>query len=50
MELFLTPGHSLGSQSIVVPTTKGRYVLTGDIPSAKYALSLFVQVAEEYFP
>ena len=38
LELFLTPGHSLGGQSIVVPTAKGRYVLTGDIPSAKYAL------------
>lgn len=38
IELFLTPGHSLGGQSIVVPTAKGRYVLTGDIPSAKYAL------------
>lgn len=38
IELFVTPGHSPGSQSIVVPTAKGKYVLCGDIPSTKYAL------------
>ncbi|MFP3155921.1 N-acyl homoserine lactonase family protein [Lachnospiraceae bacterium ZAX-1] len=38
LELYLTPGHSQGCQSIVVPTEKGRYVLTGDNPSAKYCL------------
>lgn len=38
LELHLSKGHSLGGQSIVVPTAKGRYVLTGDIPSAKYCL------------
>ena len=32
LELYLTKGHSLGGQCIVVPTAKGRYVLTGDIP------------------
>jgi len=32
LELYLTKGHSLGGQSIVVPTAKGRYVLTGDVP------------------
>lgn len=38
LELYLSKGHSLGGQTIVVPTAKGRYVLTGDIPSAKYCL------------
>jgi len=38
LELYLTKGHSLGGQTIVVPTEKGRYVLTGDIPSTKYCL------------
>lgn len=32
LELFVTKGHSLGHQSIVVPTAKGRYVLCGDVP------------------
>lgn len=32
LELYHTKGHSLGGQSIVVPTAKGRYVLTGDVP------------------
>lgn len=32
LELYLTKGHSLGGQSIVVPTAKGRYVMTGDVP------------------
>lgn len=32
LELYLTQGHSLGGQSIVVPTAKGRYVMTGDVP------------------
>jgi glyoxylase-like metal-dependent hydrolase (beta-lactamase superfamily II) len=38
LELYWNSGHSLGGQSIVVPTAKGRYVLTGDNPSAKYSL------------
>lgn len=32
LELYLTKGHSLGGQTIVVPTAKGRYVMTGDVP------------------
>lgn len=38
LELYLTKGHSLGGQSIVVPTKKGRYVLTGDVPACKFCL------------
>ena len=38
IELFVTPGHSPGGQSIAVPTEKGTYVLCGDIPSTRYAL------------
>ena len=38
LELYWNGGHSLGGQSIVVPTAKGRYVLTGDNPSAKFCL------------
>lgn len=36
--LYLTPGHSRGGQAIVVPTQKGRYVLTGDIGATLYAI------------
>jgi hypothetical protein len=32
LELYKTPGHSLGSMVIVVPTEEGRYVITGDMP------------------
>ena len=32
LEIYKTPGHSLGSMIIVVPTEKGRYVITGDMP------------------
>ncbi len=39
LELYKTPGHSLGHMSIVVPTEKGRYVITGDMPHL--SLSLF---------
>ena len=39
LELYKTPGHSLGSMIVVVPTEKGRYVLTGDMPH--HAFSLF---------
>jgi Zn-dependent hydrolases, including glyoxylases len=38
IELYLTKGHSLGGQTLVVPTAKGRYVLPGDIPSATFCL------------
>ena len=38
LEFYWNSGHSLGGQSIVVPTAKGRYVLTGDNPSARYCL------------
>lgn len=38
LELYLTPGHSRGGQTIVVPTAKGRYVITGDNPAAKYCI------------
>lgn len=38
LELYATKGHSLGGQSIVVPTRKGRYVLTGDIPPLRCCL------------
>lgn len=38
LELYWNSGHSLGGQSIVVPTARGRYVLTGDNPSVKYCL------------
>ena len=38
LELYLTPGHSRGGQTIVVPTAKGRYVLTGDNPATRYCL------------
>lgn len=38
LTLLLTPGHSLGGQSIVVPTAKGRYVLTGDTPGTRFAM------------
>ncbi len=33
LELYLTKGHSLGGQTIVVPTAKGKYVMTGDVPN-----------------
>lgn len=32
LELYKTPGHSLGSMCIAVPTEEGRYVITGDMP------------------
>ncbi|MDL2219337.1 N-acyl homoserine lactonase family protein [Ruminococcaceae bacterium OttesenSCG-928-O06] len=32
LELYKLPGHTLGSMAIIVPTQKGRYILTGDIP------------------
>lgn len=38
IELYLTKGHSLGSQTVVVPTAKGRYVLTGDTPNLSWSL------------
>ena len=38
IELYLTPGHSRGGQAIVVPTQKGRYVLTGDIGATLYSI------------
>ena len=38
LELYLTPGHSRGGQTIVVPTEKGRYVITGDNSATKYCL------------
>ena len=38
LELYKTPGHSLGSMIIVVPTEKGRYVLTGDMPHLSFSL------------
>jgi glyoxylase-like metal-dependent hydrolase (beta-lactamase superfamily II) len=38
LELYLTPGHSLGSQSIVVPTEKGRYVIVGDMPDCLFIM------------
>jgi glyoxylase-like metal-dependent hydrolase (beta-lactamase superfamily II) len=38
LALHLTKGHSLGGQSIVVPTVKGRYVLTGDVPTLRCSL------------
>lgn len=38
LALYKTPGHSLGSMIIVVPTEKGRYVLTGDMPHLSFSL------------
>ncbi|NLW78269.1 MAG: N-acyl homoserine lactonase family protein [Ruminococcaceae bacterium] len=38
LELYKTPGHTLGSMVIVVPTEKGRYVITGDMPHYSYSL------------
>lgn len=38
LELYKTPGHSLGSMIVVVPTEKGRYVLTGDMPHLSFSL------------
>ena len=38
LELYLTPGHSRGGQTIVVPTPKGRFVLTGDNPATRYCI------------
>lgn len=38
LELVLTGDHTKGCQAIVVPTAKGRYVLTGDSPSDKCCL------------
>lgn len=38
LEFYLTSGHSRGGQTIVVPTEKGRYVITGDNPATKYWL------------
>nr|WP_312577038.1 N-acyl homoserine lactonase family protein [Sedimentibacter sp.] len=32
LELYKVPGHTRGSQAIVVPTKEGRYVLVGDTP------------------
>ena len=32
LELYKVPGHTKGSQAIVVPTAEGRYVLVGDTP------------------
>lgn len=39
LELYKTPGHSLGSMCIGVPTEEGKYVITGDTPHV--FLSLF---------
>ena len=38
IELYLAKGHSLGGQIVVVPTAKGRYCLTGDIPNMSWSL------------
>ena len=38
IELYLSRGHSLGGQTVVVPTAKGRYVLTGDTPNLSWSL------------
>lgn len=38
LELYKTPGHSLGSMCIVVPTAEGRYVITGDMPHVYQSL------------
>lgn len=38
IELYKTPGHSLGSMCIVVPTARGRYVITGDMPHVYQSL------------
>lgn len=38
LELYIVPGHTLGSMAIVVPTAKGRYVITGDIPHLRCCL------------
>ena len=38
IELYLSKGHSLGGQTVVVPTAKGRYVLTGDTPNLSWSL------------
>ena len=38
LKLYKLPGHSKGSQAIVVPTKEGRYVVTGDIPHLSQSL------------
>ena len=41
LKLCKIPGHTRGSQCIVVPTAEGRYVVTGDMPHV--SISLFPQ-------
>ncbi|MGI6169524.1 MAG: N-acyl homoserine lactonase family protein [Christensenellales bacterium] len=38
LEIYKTPGHTKGGMVIVVPTEKGRYVLTGDMPHYSYCM------------
>lgn len=38
LKLFKLPGHSKGSQAIVVPTAEGKYVIVGDIPHINVAI------------
>lgn len=39
LKFYKIPGHTLGSMAIVVPTSEGKYVITGDIPHL--GISLF---------
>jgi hypothetical protein len=38
LKLIKLPGHTLGSQGIIVPTAKGKHVITGDMPHKLYNL------------
>jgi N-acyl homoserine lactone hydrolase len=38
LELYKIPGHTKGSMAIIVPTKKGRFIITGDLPHMNFCL------------
>lgn len=38
IELYKIPGHTKGSMAIVVPTSEGRFIITGDLPHMNQCL------------
>jgi len=38
LEIYKIPGHTKGSMAIVVPTSEGRFIITGDLPHMNQCL------------
>ncbi len=38
IELYKIPGHTKGSMAVVVPTSEGRFIMTGDLPHLNQCL------------